>query len=960
MLFAPELSHRYLNYLNEAQRSIVSHKEGPLLVIAGPGSGKTRSLTLLAMNLLLCGDARPSELVLCTFTEKAAYEMQDRIGHLASDVDYTGDLSQLRIGTIHGICNQLISEHLHHTPLGSNYETLDEFDQQLLIFEHLEDICTEEMWYFFRRRWGTLWLVAKKLRIFFDKIAEELIFDKLQATFPDLRFYSSESQTFLCYLTHAYKKYKELLVRRNCIDFAHSQVYAHDLLRNPYTFRRITNGIRYVLVDEYQDTNYIQEQILTLLSSGTPTRNLCVVGDEDQALYRFRGATVRNILEFDKRFPDCKKIYLITNYRSHKAIIDFYNRWIKYDGWPRPPETSFRTEKTIQPVSDRKYGEYPAVFTMLGVDVHAEAEQFAEFVLSLKAQGRIKDYSEVALLLHSVKGYMSDPYVEALKRRGIPSFCPRARTYFNQDEVGLMIACLARITGYQEARPNGIIGQDYFPSYLRSYKEQLAEQCKLFPSLEKELRLIEHEIFSTDEGWQGTGKQLADYFYRLIFTEPFIHFLREKDKRHNLMKFSQLLKVFQKHYHHTAITAETLKQIKLDFFQTFLCVLLADGMNQHEDPQSPFPTGYVQIMTIHQAKGLEFPVIAVGRLDKLPPQSDDEDGDLQAFYHRSRFEPASYIQEFDHRRLYYVAFSRARSMLALGATKKPDARFASLLRSVPGWPEAQSRLRSMPRTPDRGLHSLTKPRYSYTNHIQMYEICPRKFRFFQEYNFTPAYTVDAFSGLLVHQALERIHKLVLEGKLGTLDEMEVRIVFDRAFNFLQCSSMQTISWSERERALHQVLNYFHQNYSQLDRIEAAELNVQVEKEDYVLTGKIDLLMRGRNGLEVMDFKTGKRPTKNSQHLALYKQQLYLYALAIEKSKQQLPEKLFLYWTGEQRKEDALMEIPCQSEHVKQANRYFDDIAARIKRQEFAVVKPPGAEVCRVCDIRHLCKKQGVI
>src|SRR5579875_281052 len=158
----------------------------------------------------------------------------------------------------------------------------------------------------------------------------------------------------------------------------------------------------------------------------------------------------------------------------------------------------------------------------------------------------------------------------------------------------------------------------------------------------------------------------------------------------------------------------------------------------------------------------------------------------------------------------------------------------------------------------------------------------------------------------------------------------------------------------------QLISEHLQNYSQLDRVEAAELNIQIEKEDYVLTGKIDLLMRGCNGLEVMDFKTGKRPDSNSWLLELYRQQLYLYALALEKSKGQLPEKLFLYWTGEERKEDALMEIPCQSEHVEKAGCHFDDIAARIKRREFAVVKPPEPEVCRVCDIRHLCKKQGVI
>ena len=107
--------------MNEEQRAIVSHKQGPLLVIAGPGSGKTRSLTLLAMNLFLCKDAEPSQLVLCTYTEKAAYELQDRLTSIAQNVGYNSDLSRLKIGTIHSICQQLVNENLYRTPLGNNY-----------------------------------------------------------------------------------------------------------------------------------------------------------------------------------------------------------------------------------------------------------------------------------------------------------------------------------------------------------------------------------------------------------------------------------------------------------------------------------------------------------------------------------------------------------------------------------------------------------------------------------------------------------------------------------------------------------------------------------------------------------------------------------------------------------------------------------------------------------------------
>src|SRR6266849_5271263 len=346
-MIAPELINRY--QMNGEQRRIISHKKGPLLVIAGPGSGKTHSLVLLAMNLLLCGDAQPSQLVLCTYTEKAAYEMHDRIASIARDIGYEEDLAQLKINTIHGICNQLIIENLHHTPLGNNYETLDQFTQQLLIVEYIDAICPPQMRTFFQHYWKTQATreIAKKFKFFFDKIAEELIFDNLKRCLAGMKSYRTDSDKFLYYLTHAYKTYQAILAKTNRIDFAHLQKCAYNLLKRPDTFHSITKGIRYVLVDEYQDTNYIQEQILHLFASATDDCNICAVGDEDQALYRFRGATVRNILEFANSFPQCQAVHLITNYRSHPGIINVCNRWITSIDWSNPGGTSFRTEKTI-------------------------------------------------------------------------------------------------------------------------------------------------------------------------------------------------------------------------------------------------------------------------------------------------------------------------------------------------------------------------------------------------------------------------------------------------------------------------------------------------------------------------------------------------------------------------------------------------------------------------------------
>ena len=171
MSIALALLHAYPT-LNEAQHTIVSHSNGPLLIIAGPGSGKTFSLVLRAMNLLVLGKAVPRELVLCTFTEKAAFELRDRMAAAARKIGYTGDLSELKVSTIHGLCNRLLTTHRHRTPLGNNYETLEELTQLLFIFEHFETIVGPEYEGRYLGKWATKWSAIEGVRGYFDKLYE--------------------------------------------------------------------------------------------------------------------------------------------------------------------------------------------------------------------------------------------------------------------------------------------------------------------------------------------------------------------------------------------------------------------------------------------------------------------------------------------------------------------------------------------------------------------------------------------------------------------------------------------------------------------------------------------------------------------------------------------------------------------------------------------------------------------
>ena len=952
-IISPELLDDY-QQLNEEQRKIVIYDNGPMMVIAGPGSGKTRCLTLRAMNLLLLERALPQQLILCTYTEKAAFEMQDRLSVIAHRVDFREDISQMRIGTIHGICNRIILENLHRLPtsdhqmppLGNNYATLDQLTQRLFIFEHLSAICGKNI-HFFVNRWGSKWAIVKQLQKYFEKITEELI---------TVRQLVSQQDYLSSHLANAYREYQNLLVQNNCVDFAHLQKMAYWLLKDSRTSAYIMKDICYVLVDEYQDTNYIQEQILIRLAS--QSNNICVVGDEDQSLYRFRGATVQNLRNFPQNFDAGKKVEVVrltTNYRSHPTIVGAYDSWMSSIDWG-----SYRSRKKIRSSAEKEYTEYPAVLAIHGQDPYDEAHQFAELIAFLKEKGKITDYNQVALLLNSVKTFRSDVYVQALQEKDIEVFCPRAGTYFDQEEVQLMIGCFGRIFNYAGGLFQDTVGHTYLYQYLNDCFTALANMCEIHSSLETLLAACMVEIVQLTEG-QGLNKCFADYFYALLAVEPFIQFLNDENKMQNLVIFSQLLETFQKYYRYEDICYENRQELVSYFFNRFLCLLHEDRMDQYENPEQPFPKGRVLVMTIHQAKGLEFPVVVVGGLDRQLPTVEEIDKRLQRFYQRPQFEPAEKIPLFDFMRLYYVAFSRAIDLLVLTGNqqRRISSYFDGIIRGLPNWPDAQSDLLTI-KTFKSKEWAVAKPRYSFTSHITMYETCPRQYQFYRQYKFAPSHPSETFFGLLVHQTLERIHRIVLDGQFAVLTEAKLRELFNQTFAFLSKTNMSVIDASTKEKAFEHIMNYFRQNQLELFQIKQVEERISIDKAGYILTGVLDVVLEHDGSREILDFKTTRRPVDNSDYLETCERQLYMYAHALEQRDGKRPERLLLYWTEEPLKKDALVVFLYQQEKVERTVEQFETRVTHIQARDFDITIPPHPDICKKCDMRSLCIREGVI
>ncbi len=220
----------------------------------------------------------------------------------------------------------------------------------------------------------------------------------------------------------------------------------------------------------------------------------------------------------------------------------------------------------------------------------------------------------------------------------------------------------------------------------------------------------------------------------------------------------------------------------------------------------PFPKGHVQVMTIHQAKGLEFPVVVVGSLSAQLSTTKGIDRDLSPFYMRAPFEPENRITLFDRMRLHYVAFSRPQKLLVLTTHEPPKDHFAPIWQGLPQWPYVETELLAAQRFSLRERMPVKKC-YSFTGDLKIYETCPRQYQFFREYDFTPSRSAVIFFGLLVHQTIEDIHRTAMDGRLDTLDQSQIRSFFESNFRFLCLSDVRPIGDAAKEGAFTQVMNY---------------------------------------------------------------------------------------------------------------------------------------------------------
>lgn len=458
---------------NESQREAILHTDGPLFLTAGPGSGKTRVILWRTVNLIVFHKVDPQHIFLATFTDKAAHQLKEGLrsllGLITNETGQPYDISGMAIGTVHSICQEMLVDSNRRFSDGVRGRApilLDELSQYFKVYNRKywielltaggfhtgEDSEKEQET---AQRMICQLLVGKNL---YSRHAAATAMIKLFNRFSEENLIPDEvktdDETYTKFL-NMYRFYCESHKKSDkiqTVDFSLLQQKAYNKIR---AFEGSQDAFKHIIIDEYQDTNSIQEKIYFYLAG--KCKNICVVGDDDQALYRFRGATVENLVEFEERCRKYlgvapRKIALNTNYRSKKPIVDFYSDFIKRTDWRKQDGSGFYrvTDKNIKAHNQENI---PAVVTTVRNKKEVVFKEIAQFIKDLKDSGKINDYNQVAFLFPSLKGEggKSAKVIEfenALSELGIPIYAPRAGRFLEVPEAmdifGLMLTILGR------------------------------------------------------------------------------------------------------------------------------------------------------------------------------------------------------------------------------------------------------------------------------------------------------------------------------------------------------------------------------------------------------------------------------------------------------------------------------------------------------------------------------------
>jgi len=662
-----------LNGLTEDQKSAVTFSSGPVLVVAGAGTGKTAVITRRIAFLIDQKLASPEEILALTFTEKAALEMEERVDEL---VPY--GFVDTWISTFHAFGDRILRDHAINLDLPVDYRVLNESEQLMFFREHIFEFSLKHL-----RPLNNPHRYAAELLRFFSKLKDENITSSEYQKFAHSKLKKAKTKEDITdaeiqvEIANCFKYYNELLHQNGYIDFG-DQIYLVIRLfsENPRLLKKYQDLFKYILVDEFQDTNYAQNELLKLLAPGKA--NLMVVGDDDQSIYQFRGAALSNILDFIKNWPNAKQIVLTKNFRSGKDILAKSYELITQNNPARLEITNNINKKLI---ASGNAAKNPGLVKFdLSQTISAEADKVAEQI-KIELESGVP-YHEIAVLVR--RNSDVEIFEKALSAKGIASKVTGSRGLYNRPEIITLISFIKAISNPFDnmAHFHLITGEVYGLAigdavYLNglakrhpgSLEDIYLEVINKNDSGISEDALAILEVYLDDlANYREKSQELTagQLVYRFLIESGYLKKLlaganknaSDEAKIQNISEFFENIKGFD--------LVSTDKSIH-NFYNN-LEQLLQAGENPPLAEIDP-DIEAVNIITIHKAKGLEFEVVFMVNLSNecFPTRRGFNEFEIPVeLMHESISEFDTHLEE--ERRLFYVGMTRAKNKLYLSSS----------------------------------------------------------------------------------------------------------------------------------------------------------------------------------------------------------------------------------------------------------------------------------------------------
>lgn len=970
---------RILADLNEQQRRAITHDSGPLLIVAGAGTGKTAVITRRIAWLIATKRARPSEILALTFTDKAATEMEERVDLLVP-YGYT----DVWISTFHAFGDRVLRDRALDLGLTPDFRILTKAEQVIFFRQHLFDFPLD----FYRPLGDPTRYIEALIALFSRAKDEDVSPQEYLAHASDLvrRAEVHPSDRELAETTRqqheiglTYQRYQELLAAEGLVDFGDLITLTLRLLReHPTVLRDYQERFKYILVDEFQDTNYAQFQLVRLLAAqpdGAPA-NVTVVGDDDQSIYKFRGAAISNILNFLDVYPQSTQVVLTTNYRSPQPILDAAYRLIQHNN-PDRLEGKYGLDKRLRAV---QLGGQPPEHVHLDT-LSSQADWVATHVAKKVERGDCR-YKDIAILVRSNAD--ADPFLRAFNMRGIPHRFTGSRGLYNREEIRLVLAFLRAL-----ARPGDNLSLYYLgvsPLYLISATdlakalsyadrrnrtlEHVFRHLNIYPDLAEELilesraaiaKLLEDlEEMRRVMNDHATGRVLYEY---LVTRTGYIRRLATSGVPEDEIRVANLAKFFDL----VARYGEIAAYDRVPEFVKHMEDLIIAG----DDPavaEADFDQDAVNVLTVHKAKGLEFPVVYLVSCvaDRFPTRNRGEPIPLPDPLVKDIL-PSGDFHLQEERRLFYVGMTRAQRELYLtsardygGVRPRKVSRFVLEALDLPQVDAADHRASSVetihrhapPANGQQSLEGVVPPEQplilSYRQ-VDDYDICPLKYKYTHILRVPLLRDHRVVYGSAIHEAIREYHRRKARRQPIAFEDLLRH--FEHAW-----VNEGFISREHEDQRLNegrQVLAQFYEFQEASGLVPTfVEAPFSFQVGSTRVKGRWDRVdLRGEE-VVLIDFKTSDvRAQKDADRRARESLQLALYALAYREVYGVLPARLELHFLGPQ--QVLVGTALADDEMMEETAAVIERAASGIRMHQF-IATPEYYRACRYCAFASIC------